>query len=165
MAHLKQAGYRVVCIDQKPVHGGGLVWNHIPHGAEDETGDRPLVERARWLRHAAAFIGLSSGLSWLAWAAGAPTVLISGFTHPTNEFATPFRIINYHSCNSCWNDPRVRFDHKDFLWCPRHAGTPRQFECTRLITADQVKGAIARIPGLLPSGHTSPSSDAASVRA
>ncbi len=165
VAHLKQAGYRVVCIDQKPVHGGGLVWNHIPHGAEDETGDRPLVERARWLRHAAAFIGLSSGLSWLAWAAGAPTVLISGFTHPTNEFATPFRIINYHSCNSCWNDPRVRFDHKDFLWCPRHAGTPRQFECTRLITADQVKGAIARIPGLLPSGHTSPSSDAASVRA
>ena len=32
---LKAAGYRVVCIDQKPVHGTGLVWNHIPHGAED----------------------------------------------------------------------------------------------------------------------------------
>ena len=69
---LKDAGYRVVCIDQKPVHGAGLVWNHIPHGAEDETGDRPLAERARWLRHAEFFVGLSSGLSWLAWAAGAP---------------------------------------------------------------------------------------------
>ena len=33
------------CIDQKPVHGAGLVWTHIPHGAEDFTGDRPLVER------------------------------------------------------------------------------------------------------------------------
>ena len=42
---LKAAGYRVVCIDQKPVHGHGIVWNHIPHGAEDETGDRPLAER------------------------------------------------------------------------------------------------------------------------
>ena len=66
---LKDAGYRVVCIDRSPVHGQGLVWNHIPHGVEDETGDRPLAERARWLRHADFFVGLSSGLAWLAWAA------------------------------------------------------------------------------------------------
>ncbi len=138
IAHLKAKGYRVICIDQKSVHGGGLVWNHLPHGVEDHTGDRPLAERVRWLRHAKAFIGLSSGLSWLAWAAGAPVVMIAGFTHPTNEFATPHRVINYHACNSCWNDVRHRFDHKDFLWCPRHANTPRQFECTRLITAAQV---------------------------
>jgi autotransporter strand-loop-strand O-heptosyltransferase len=144
---LKEAGYRVVCIDQKPVHGSGIVWNHIPHGVEDETGDRPLLERARWLRHADFFIGLSSGLSWLAWAVGTPVVMISGFTHPTNEFETPYRIINYHTCNSCWNDPRHRFDHQDFLWCPRHAGTPRQFECTRLITPEQVKEVVRRIPG------------------
>jgi autotransporter strand-loop-strand O-heptosyltransferase len=144
---LKERGYRVICIDQKAVSGQGIVWNHIPHGAEDETGDRPLAERARWLRHADAFIGLSSGLSWLAWAAGCPVVMISGFTHSNNEFATPYRIINWHSCNSCWNDVRHRFDHKDFLWCPRHAGTDRQFECTRLITAEQVKNTIRRIPG------------------
>jgi autotransporter strand-loop-strand O-heptosyltransferase len=143
---LKDAGYRVVCIDQKAVHGMGLVWNHIPNGAEDETGERPLQERARWLKHAAFFVGLSSGLSWLAWAVGTPVVLISGFTHPTNEFATPQRVINYHACNSCWNDPHHRFDHKDFLWCPRHKDTPRQFECTRLITAEQVKATIATIP-------------------
>ena len=73
--------------------------------------------------------------------------MISGFTHPTNEFATPYRIINYHACNSCWNDVRVRFDHKDFLWCPRHAGTQQQFECTRLITTDAVKATIRTIPG------------------
>jgi autotransporter strand-loop-strand O-heptosyltransferase len=147
VSFLKAQGFRVVCIDQKPVRGTGIVWNHIPHGAEDETGDRPLVERARWLRHAAFFVGLSSGLSWLAWAAGTPVVMISGFTHPTNEFETPYRVINWHACNSCWNDPRVRFDHKDFLWCPRHAGTPRQFECTRLITPEHVKSVIRSIPG------------------
>lgn len=147
VAFLKAHGYRVVCIDQKPTHGVGFVWNHIPYGAEDETGDRPLQERARWLRHATFFIGLSSGLSWLSWAAGTPSVLISGFTHETNEFATPFRVINYHACNSCWNDVRQAFDHQDFFWCPRHKDTPRQFECTRLITPEQVKAAIRRIPG------------------
>ncbi len=146
IASLKRQGYRVICIDQKPVHGHGIVWTQIPHGAEDETGDRPLAERARWLRHAEFFIGLSSGLSWLAWAAGTPVVLISGFTHPVNEFTTPYRIINYHACNSCWNDVRHRFSHQDFMWCPRHKDTPRQFECTRLITAEQVLAAIARIP-------------------
>jgi autotransporter strand-loop-strand O-heptosyltransferase len=94
---LKEAGYRVICIDQKPVHGDRLVWNHIPHGVEDQTGDRPLSERSRWLKHAEFFVGLSSGLAWLAWAVGTPVVMIGGFTHPTNEFSTPYRVINYHA--------------------------------------------------------------------
>jgi autotransporter strand-loop-strand O-heptosyltransferase len=83
--------------------------------------------------------------------------MISGFTHPLNEFATAYRIINYHTCNACWNDPQLRFDHKDFLWCPRHRDKPRQFECTRLITADQVIATLKRIPGfgsLAASGAT-----------
>jgi autotransporter strand-loop-strand O-heptosyltransferase len=145
---LKQAGYEVVCIDQKPVHGQGLSWTHIPNGARDETGDRPLVERARWLKHAAFFIGLSSGLAWFAWAAGIPVVMISGFTHSSNEFNTPYRVVNWHACNSCWSDPKHRFDHHDYMWCPRHANTPRQFECTRLITASQVISIMRQIPGV-----------------
>jgi autotransporter strand-loop-strand O-heptosyltransferase len=144
VAHLKRRGYRVLCIDQKPVHGQGIYWNHIPYGVEDMTGDIPLVERARWLRHADLFVGLASGLSWLAWAAGCPVVLISGFSQPNTEFATPYRVINWHTCNGCWNDVRQSFDHKDFLWCPRHANTPRQFECTRLITSAHVIQTIDR---------------------
>jgi autotransporter strand-loop-strand O-heptosyltransferase len=144
---LKEAGYRVVCIDLKPTHGKGLIWNHMPPGAEDQTGDQPLLERARWLKHAEFFVGLSSGLSWLAWAMRIPVVMISGVTHPINEFATPYRVINYHVCNSCWNDPLAAFDRGDFLTCPRHKDTPRQFECSRLITAEQVKQTIRRIPG------------------
>jgi autotransporter strand-loop-strand O-heptosyltransferase len=143
---LKEAGYRVICIDQKRVHGTGIIWNHIPHGAEDETGDRPLWERARWIKHAEFFVGLASGLSWLAWCTGTPVVMVSGFSHPITEFQTPYRVINYHACNSCWDDPKHRFDHKDFLWCPRHKDTPRQFECTRLITVDHVKTVIQSVP-------------------
>jgi autotransporter strand-loop-strand O-heptosyltransferase len=148
---LKSLGLRVICIDQKASKTVGMVTNVIPRQAEDETGDRPITERARWLRHATAFIGLSSGLSWLAWAAGCPVVLVSGFTHPRNEFATPYRVINWHSCNSCWNDTTARYDRNDrtdFLWCPRHKGTPRMFECSRLITAHQVINTIRRVSAI-----------------
>jgi autotransporter strand-loop-strand O-heptosyltransferase len=144
---LKEHGYRVICIDREAVTGQGYLWNRIPYGCEDETGDRPLSERARWIKHADFFIGLGSGLSWLAWATGTPVVLISGFSHPNTEFHTPYRVINTHTCNSCWNDPKVLFDHHDFLWCPRHKGTPRQFECTSLISPGQVKAVIKTIPG------------------
>jgi autotransporter strand-loop-strand O-heptosyltransferase len=73
---LKEAGYRVICIDKEPIYGSGIVWNFTPHDAEDETGDRPLTERARWLKHAEFFVGLASGLSWLAWSVGTPVVMI-----------------------------------------------------------------------------------------
>ena len=153
---LKEVGYRVVCIDLKATHGKGIVWNHMPPGAEDQTGDRPLLERARWLKHADFFIGLSSGLSWLAWAMRIPVLMISGVTHPINEFVTPYRVINYHTCNSCWNDPLAGFDRSDFLSCPRHRDTPRQFECTRLITAEQVKQTIRRMPGFAQRRRAEP---------
>ena len=143
---LKENGYRVLCIDKERVHGIGLVWNHIPWGAEDFTGALPLQERINLIKDADFFIGLSSGLSWLAWGCKVPVVMISGFTHPTNEFATPYRVINYHTCHSCWNDMRIDFDHFDFLWCPRHKGTDRHFECTKLISAEQVITMIKKIP-------------------
>ncbi len=148
---LRENGYRVLCIDKSPVHGSGIVYNHIPWGVEDFTGDRPLQERVDLIKDADFFIGLSSGLSWVAWGCGVPVLMISGFTHPTNEFSTPFRVINYHTCHSCWNDMRVDFDHYDFLWCPRHKGTERHFECTRLISPEQVIRTIRNIPTFRPA--------------
>ncbi|EFC6776100.1 autotransporter strand-loop-strand O-heptosyltransferase, partial [Escherichia coli] len=145
VAHLKSLGYRVLCIDQYAHHGEGLIWNHIPWGTEDFTGSHPLQERVNLLRHASFFIGLSSGLSWLAWATRIPVVLISGFSLPGSEFYTPWRVFNSHGCNGCWDDTSLNFDHKDFLWCPRHKDTPRQYECTRLITGRQVNGVIDRL--------------------
>ena len=143
--HLKEKGYRVLCIDREIFHGAGSRWNTIPYGAEDFTGDRPLSERVNLLYHADFFVGLSSGLSWLAWAAGKPVVLISGFTLPMNEFYTPYRVINYHVCNGCWNDGAIEFVHEDFEWCPRFKNTGRQYECTRFITAEKVNRTIDRL--------------------
>ena len=143
---LKENGYRVLCIDKDYEHGTGIIWNKMPYGAEDFTGDLPLQDRINLIKDADFFIGLSSGLSWVAWGCGVPVVLISGFTHPLNEFYTPYRVINYHACNSCWNDMRENFDHYDFLWCPRHKGTDRQFECTKMIAGTHVIEAIKRIP-------------------
>jgi autotransporter strand-loop-strand O-heptosyltransferase len=152
--HLRSLGYRVLAIDREPTVGMGFTWNQIPHGAEDFTGHRPLSERIALIRHAEFFVGLSSGLSWLAWACRAPVVLISGFTLPICEFETPYRVYNTHGCLGCWDDTAVSFDHRDFLWCPRFKGTDRQYECTRLITGRQVIGHIERLRrdlGLAPA--------------
>ena len=145
VAHLKAKGYRVLCIDRESTYGSGYVWNHIPYGAEDFTGNRPLQERIALLEHAEFFVGLSSGLSWLAWGCGIPIVLISGFTLPNCEFYTPYRVINTHGCFGCWDDVNENFDHHDFFWCPKYKGTDRQFECTKLITGQQVIGQIERL--------------------
>jgi len=145
VSHLKEKGYRVICIDRDRVAGNGTIWHHIPHGAEDMTGPHPLSERARWLRHADFFVGLSSGLSWLAWAAGCPVVMISGFTEPFNEFETPYRVINRNVCNSCSNDVTIEFERVNYMWCPRHGETERDFECTKMISPEQVIGTVDRV--------------------
>ena len=141
---LKDNGYRVLCIDKEKVHGTGLHWNYIPYGAEDFTGDIPLQERVNLIKDADFFIGLSSGLSWLAWACKVPVVLISGFTAPWNEFYTPYRIFNPNVCHSCWNDFK-EFDLSNYWHCPRFQNDLRQFECSAMITPEHVIDVIDRL--------------------
>jgi autotransporter strand-loop-strand O-heptosyltransferase len=52
----------------------------------NKSGDRPLQERIYDIANSEYHIGLSSGLSWLAWAANTHTFLISDFTPPYHEF-------------------------------------------------------------------------------
>jgi len=145
---LKESGYRVLCIDKDQEMGAGDVWHHMPAGAEDFTGDRPLQERADLIAHADCFIGLPSGLSWLAWCCKVPIVMIAGFSMPFGEFYTPYRVQCRHTCHGCWNDTRYEFDHHDFMWCPRHKGTDRAYECTKSVTPGMVLDAIGRVPGM-----------------
>ena len=145
VAYLKELGYRVLCVDRERVTVNGVFGNAIPYGAEDFTGDRSLQERVDLISGAAFFVGLASGLSWLAWGAGVPVVMIVGFTAPGTEFHTPYRVQQFHTCHSCANDQRYEHKYDDFGACPCHHGTDREFECTRCITPEYVRDMIDRV--------------------
>lgn len=93
------------------------------------------------LQESELFIGVSSGLSWLSWASGTPTIIISGFTdvdlEPINGVS---RVINKDVCNSCWSN--YNFDAGDWNWCPVHKNTDKQFECSKSITSSEVINKI-----------------------
>jgi autotransporter strand-loop-strand O-heptosyltransferase len=106
-----------------------------PVGSEQLPEELSQVAAA--INAAEYFIGISSGLSWFAWALGAKVVLISGFTPEWTEFeADCLRIINKDQCWGCWSFST--FDRGDWQWCPSHKGTARQFECTKRIEATDV---------------------------
>lgn len=137
--YLNRLGYDVVCIDR--YSSFGLMpdnMNNIPHNAINKTGDISLNDRINDIYHCEFFIGLGSGLSWLAWACGKPVIMISGFSDPKSEFYTPYRVHNKNICNSCWNDESVYFDKNNWLWCPRN----KNFECSKEITFEMVKDKI-----------------------
>lgn len=90
------------------------------------------------------FIGLSSGLSWLAWALDVPVIMISNFTDEDHEFKC-HRVTNKSVCHGCWNDPQYKFDKGDWNWCPVHKGTDRQFECQKSVTPDMVIEQIKKL--------------------
>jgi cephalosporin hydroxylase len=46
------------------------------------------------------------------------------------------RIFNSKTCNSCFNSHKL--DAGDWNWCPEHKNTPRQFECTKSISSNDV---------------------------
>ena len=113
----------------------------MPDNAEDFTGDFSIMERANMLYHAEFFIGLSSGLAWLADAVNCPVVMIAGFSQDWFEFYTPYRVANRLVCNGCFNDVRVSF----LTVCPYQKGTSRELECQKKIYPAQVIDAINRL--------------------
>jgi hypothetical protein len=96
------------------------------------------------IEQSAFFIGLSSGLSWLAWALNKEVIMISNFTDKHHEF-TCHRPVNTNVCHGCWNDPQYTFDKGDWNWCPVHKGTDRQFECQKSITPNMVIDEIKKL--------------------
>ncbi|MCP4267093.1 MAG: autotransporter strand-loop-strand O-heptosyltransferase [Candidatus Brocadiaceae bacterium] len=141
--YLNGKGYKVVMITKEPL---GDRWHDSKLGGTltgviDKTGDYPLSERANDMMNAKAFIGIGSGLSWLAWASKTPVVMISGFSEAYSEFEDCERISPpKDKCSGCFN--RSRLDAGDWEWCPDYKDTNRMFECTKSITPDIVIDAI-----------------------
>ena len=139
--YLKSKGLDVVCIDKDKNFGNGKFFNEMPENAIDKTGDLPLEDRISDLLNCEFFIGLGSGLSWLAWACNKPVVMISGFSNPISEFFNPYRVHNPNVCNSCWNDTAETFNFNDWAYCPRN----KNFECSKEISFEMVKSKIDQL--------------------
>jgi hypothetical protein len=136
--YLKSLDYDVICIDKYSSYGIKEQMNLIPYNCINDTGNKSLEDRIETLVNCEFFIGLGSGLSWLAWACNKPVIMISGFSDPKSEFYTPYRVHNKNVCNSCWNDDSLSFDKNNWMWCPRN----KNFECSKKITFEMVKEKI-----------------------
>jgi len=128
---LHEKGYRVINVSKEK----------NPFDNCEQIEDTSMENTMNVIHHSHLFIGLSSGLSWLAWAMNKKVVMISNFTDADHEFKC-IRIDNTNVCHGCWNKPEYRFDAGDWDWCPVHKGTDRQFECHRKIDASQVVFAL-----------------------
>jgi len=117
--------------------------NKHPKGIVQQK-EGPITEVIKSLQESELFIGISSGLSWLSWATGTPTIIISGFTDVDLEpLDGVTRLINKEVCNSCWSEHS--FNPGDWNWCPVNKGTDRQFECSKTITSEEVIDQINRL--------------------
>jgi len=127
--HLHSLGYKIINVSKED----------NPFKNASKIKDTSIENTMNVIHHSDFFIGLSSGLSWLAWALDKHVVMISNFTEPDHEFTTNCtRITNLSVCNGCWNSPIYKFDKGNFNWCPVHEGTSRQFECHTSITPEMV---------------------------
>lgn len=130
---LKLQGYKVFEISKGDCDLKGI----------EKLEDKSLQTTMNYLYHSEFFIGLSSGISWLAWGLRKKVYMISNFSEPNHEFTTNcVRIINKDVCNGCWNNPKFKFDKGNWNYCPEHEDTPRQFECHKSILANDVIRAI-----------------------
>jgi len=135
--YLISNGYEVVIYSKE---GDYYMGNKFPKGAT-KFPNGPIESVIEDMASCEFFIGIGSGLSWLAWAVGIPVVLISGFSEEYSEPAeNVIRIINKSVCNGCFN--KYRLDAGDWNWCPIHKGTERMFECTKTITGETVINKI-----------------------
>jgi autotransporter strand-loop-strand O-heptosyltransferase len=138
--YLNNLGYECMIYSKE---GDGYMNNFYPKGVSVFKGGN-LQEVINDLSTCEFFIGLGSGLSWLAWACKLPVVLISGFSEKWAETKLDtYRVINENVCHGCFNWDRL--DAGDWNWCPLHKGTDRQFECSKQITSEMVIKEINKI--------------------
>jgi len=137
ISHLKQRKIDVVSLDHYTQFGAGIpsgdipAYTPIPSGSKNKTG-LPLRTVASYIDKSLFFMGLSGGLSWLAWALKKPVVMVVGPISERYHFKNPYIIQNKNVCHACWDNHDMVAD--DWYWCPEK----KDFECTRQITPEMV---------------------------
>lgn len=131
---LKKLGYEVISISKEKSDLKNIT---------KRNGNFDLEDRIWYLQHCEFFIGVSSGLSWLAWASNRKVVMISGITNKDNEFHEDcIRIINESVCNGCWNLEQHcdKFVFRNPPFCPEN----KNFTCSRSISPKMVMDEIKK---------------------
>jgi len=131
VSHLVSNGYKVMHISKE---SGTYMGNIAPYNALDKTGDHSIKLRIKQILNSKLFIGVSSGLSWLAWALGVPTIMISGVTKSFLEPSDMLKIHNDTVCNGCFNTTSHIFDKGNWNWCPEN----QNFICSKSISPETV---------------------------
>jgi autotransporter strand-loop-strand O-heptosyltransferase len=146
-AILRKRGYTPVTVEKDELYGLSPFYNGVPSKSNKQIG-KTLLDAVNIINHSEFYIGLSSGMSWVAHALGKKVVMISNFTEDWNEFDLSLddyiRITNKSVCHGCWNKVNVEhtFNKNDWYWCPLHKDTERQFECHKYITVNDVMKKI-----------------------
>ena len=146
---IRKEGYTPVVVEQHEMFGWAPYRNGLPNKANKKFG-QSFLESMNLIYHSEFYIGLSSGMSWVAHAMGKPVAMIANFTEDWNEIDLSLpdyiRITNKNVCHGCWNKCKIKydFDGADWYWCPEHKDTPRQFECHTSITPEHVFNEIKK---------------------
>jgi autotransporter strand-loop-strand O-heptosyltransferase len=144
--YLIQQGFKVIIVSKEENGYRGL---NDPPGTERHP-EGSLQDLIKVMEESQFFIGLSSGLSWLAWALDLPTIVVSGFTDSYVEPHSVYRVINRDVCHGCFGTHILPKNSGDD-WCPEHKDTDRHFECTTTITSANVIEKIDQILRQNPS--------------
>jgi len=130
--YINSIGYNVVGISSE--HSGlkDIIHSHKNH----------IDITMATLMNCECFIGLASGLAWLAWALNKPVVMISGFSSEFCEFQEGnIRIVGKGDCVGCLQDIFV----PDRAW-DEGCFHNKDFSCTKLITTQEVIDRLPLIP-------------------
>lgn len=89
--YLNSKNYKVVVISKEKTNLTGVI---------DKSGDFPIEDRMVDIFNAKMHLGVSSGLSWLAWSLGTHTFMISDVTPNFHEFQTNITRLNANHLTS-----------------------------------------------------------------
>ena len=141
---INSKGYKVVLVDQFKEYGVAPFINYSPKNIIDKSSCS-LNEVISIISKSEFHLGISSGLSWLAWAVNTPVVLVSSFTKPYCEFTTNcIRIYNDTPLSGYFNTHKL--DPSDWNWYPfRDLESMEDWYEVENITPEQVINEIKKL--------------------
>ena len=142
--YLQDKGYKVVVVDKHRTFGIQGFMNTLPKNALDYTG-KSLDETISLIKEATLHIGISSGLSWVAWALKTPVMLISSFSKPWCEFQSNcIRIYDNSPTAGYFNTHKM--DASNWNWYPfKEINSMKDWYEIETITPEQVIGSLNKI--------------------